>query len=92
MEVGFINVIKVKYTFKDGNEMSGIELNVAPKVKKFIQINKDNAELMRLMRNGLIDWYNRADYGDDIVLQCSTSKDRSYIPDQNNGSVAVNFN
>lgn len=92
MEVGFINVIKVKYSFKDGNEMSGVELNLAPKVKKFIQINKDNAELMHLMNNGLIDWYNRADYGDDIILKCSTSKDKTYIPDEYNGNVAVNFN
>lgn len=90
MEVGFINVVKVKYNFKDGNELSGIELNLAPKVKKFIAINKDNAELMRLMNNGLIDWYNRADYGDDIVLKCSTSADRTYIPDEHNGSVPVN--
>lgn len=91
MEVGYVNVIKVKYVFKDGNEMSGLELNLAPKVKKFIQINKDNAELMRLMNNGLIDWYNRAEYGEDIVLKCSTSKDRTYIPDEKNGSISVNM-
>lgn len=91
MEVGYINVVKVKYVFKDGNEMSGLELNLAPKVKKFIQINKDNAELMRIMNNGLVEWYYRAEYGDDIVLKCSTSKDRTYIPDENNGDVAVNI-
>lgn len=91
-EVGYINVIKVKYSFKDGNEISGLELNLAPKVKKFVAINKDNAELMRIMNNGLIDWYNRTEYGDDIVLKCSTSPDRSYIPDQKNGPVAVNIN
>lgn len=91
MEIGFINVTKVKYSFEDGNEVSGLELNLAPKVKKFIHINKDNADLMSIMNNGLIDWYNRADYGDDIVLKCSTSKDRTYIPDENNGDVAVNM-
>lgn len=89
MEVGFITVTKVKYVFKDGNEMSGLELNLAPKVKKFIQINKDNAELLKLMNNGLIDWYNRVEYGDDILLKCSTSKDRTYIPDEKNGQVPV---
>lgn len=89
MEVGFINVVKVKYSFQDGNEVSGLELNLAPKVKKFVQINKDNAELMRLMNNGLVEWYYRAEYGDDIVLKCSTSKDRTYIPDENNGEVPV---
>lgn len=89
MDIGFINVTKVKYVFKDGNEMSGLELNLAPKVKKFIQINKDNAELLRLMNNGLIDWYNRVEYGEDIVLKCSTSKDRTYIPDEKNGQVPV---
>lgn len=89
MEVGFINITKVKYSFKDGNEMSGIEISLAPKVKKFININKDNAELMRLMGNGLVEWYYRADFGDDIVLKCNTSKDRTYIPDEKNGSINV---
>lgn len=92
MEVGYINVVKVKYSFKDGNEVSGLELNLAPKVKKFVQINNDNAELMQLMNNGLIEWYHRAEYGDDIVLKCSTSKDKTYLPDEKNGDVAVNFN
>lgn len=89
MEVGFINVIKVKYVFKDGNEMQGLELNLAPKVKKFIQINKDNAELLMLMNNGLIEWYNRAEFGDDITLKCNTSPDRQYIPDDKNGTINV---
>lgn len=91
MDVGFIQVVKVKYSFKDGNELSGLEISLAPKVKKFISINKDNADLMRLMNNGLIDWYNKADFGDDIVLKCSTSKDRTYIPDEKNGTVNVNM-
>lgn len=82
MERGFINVCKVKYTFKDGNEMQGLELNLAPKVKKFININKENADLLRIMGNGLIEWYNRADFGDDIVLSCNTSKDKVVIPIQ----------
>lgn len=89
MDVGFIQVVKVKYSFKDGNEMSGLEVSLAPKVKKFISINKDNADLMRLMNNGLIEWYNRAEFGDDIVLKCNTSKDRTYIPDEKNGSINV---
>lgn len=89
-EVGFITVVKVKYVFKDGNEMQGLELNLAPKVKKFIQMNKDNADLLRVMGNGLIDWYNRAEFGEDIVLKCSTSKDREYIPDEKNGNISVN--
>ena len=90
-QVGFINVIKVKYVFKDGNEMQGLEINLAPKVKKFIVINRDNAELLRIMGNGLIDWYNRSDFGDDIVLKCSTVKDRTYVPDAKNGDVPVNM-
>lgn len=89
MEVGFIQITKVKYSFKDGNELSGLEVSLAPKVKKFISINKDNADLMRLMNNGLIEWYNRAEFGDDIILKCNTSKDRSYIPDEKNGTVNV---
>lgn len=92
MEVGYINITKVKYSFKDGNEVSGLELNLAPKVKKFIQINKDNADLLKLMNNGLIDWYYRAEYGDDLVLKCSTSKDKSYVPDEKNGNIAVSIN
>lgn len=89
MDRGYINITKVKYTFKDGNEMSGIELSLAPKVKKFIQINKDNAELLSLMKNGLVEWYYRADYGDDITCICNTSKDKTYIPDEKNGEVPV---
>lgn len=73
---GFISVVKVKYSFQDGKEMSGVELSLAPKVKKFVHLNKDNCDLLRLMGNGLIDWYNRADYGDDILLTCYTGKDK----------------
>lgn len=89
MNKGFIHLIKVKYVFKDGNEMQGIELNLAPKVKKFIVINRDNAELLKIMGNGIIDWYNRADFGDDIECICNTEKDRTYSPDNDN-SIRVN--
>lgn len=88
MEKGFIKVIKVKYSFQDGNEVSGIELNLAPKVKKFIQMNSDNIELMNLIGNGLADWYNRVDYGDDLDLTVYTGKDKLVT---NNGQVPVNF-
>lgn len=76
MEKGFISVVKVKYIFKDGTEMVGIELNLAPKVKKFISMNRDNRELMEMMGNGLVDWFNRAEFGDDIMLTCYTGKDK----------------
>lgn len=76
MDKGFISVVKVKYTFKDGNEMQGLELNLAPKVKKFIQVNKDNAELLKLMNNGLIEWYNRSEFGADLLLTAYTGKDK----------------
>lgn len=89
MNKGFIHVIKVKYVFKDGNEMQGIELNLAPKVKKFVVINRDNAELLRIMGNGLIDWYNRADFGDDIDCICNTEKDKTYNP-ENDNAIHVN--
>lgn len=62
-----INVCKVKYKFND-SEMFGIELRLAPKVKKFIQMNKDNRDLLSLMGNGIDRWYSMADYGDDIDL------------------------
>lgn len=80
MEKAFISVVKVKYTFKDGNEMQGLELNLAPKVKKFIQMNKDNIDLLNLMQNGLVDWYNRANFGDDIVLSAYSGKDKIVVP------------
>lgn len=80
MEKGFINVLKVKYVFKDGNEMQGIEISLAPKVKKFFPINRDNRELLRIMGNGLIEWYDRVEFGDDIMLTCSTSKDKIVVP------------
>lgn len=79
MEKGFIVVKKVKYIFKDGNEMQGLELNLAPKVKKFIQLNTDNCQLLQIMQNGLIDWYNRANFGDDITLTCYTGKDKTVV-------------
>lgn len=82
METGFVNITKVKYLFKDGNEMQGFEIRLAPKVKKFIPLNKDNMELLKLMGNGLSDWYNRSDFGDDIMLTCNTSKDKIVVPIQ----------
>lgn len=88
MDKGFVSIIKVEYTFQDGKKMNGIELNLAPKVKKFIQINKDNADLLKLIGNGLIDWYYRAELGDDIVLSAYTGKDKVV---QNDGQVPVNF-
>lgn len=60
-----INVVKVKYKFAD-NEMSGLEIRLAPKVKKFIAMTKDNKDLLDLMGNGLAMWFDRAEYGDDI--------------------------
>lgn len=90
MERGFINVIKVKYSFQDGNEVAGLELNLAPKVKKFIHINKDNAQLLKIMNNGLIDWYNRAEFGDDIMLTCNTSPDL-VVGSSEDGQIPVNF-
>lgn len=88
MEKGYINVTKVKYIFKDGNEMQGLEISLAPKVKKFIQMNKDNADLLRVMGNGLVDWYYRAEFGDDIVLSAYTGKDKVVDPNV----VDVHFN
>lgn len=79
MDKGYISVIKVKYVFKDGNEMAGLELNLAPKVKKFVQMNKDNLELLKMMGNGLYDWYNRAEFGDDIILFAYVGKDKLVV-------------
>lgn len=79
MDKGYISVIKVKYVFKDGNEMAGLELNLAPKVKKFVQMNKDNLELLKMMGNGLYDWYNRAEFGDDIILSAYVGKDKLVV-------------
>jgi hypothetical protein len=88
MDKGYITIVKVEYTFQDGNKMQGIELNLAPKVKKFIRIDKDNADLLKLMGNGLIDWYYRAELGDDLVLSAYTGKDKLV---SNDGQVPVNF-
>lgn len=88
MDKGFVTIIKVEYAFQDGKKMQGIELNLAPKVKKFIQINKDNADLLKLIGNGLIDWYYRAELGDDLVLSAYTGKDKIV---SNDGQVPVNF-
>ena len=88
MEKGFIAVVKVKYKFQDGNEMCGIELNLAPKVKKFIQMNKDNCDLLKMMNNGLVEWYNRAEFGQDILLTAYTGVDKVVDPN----AVPINFN
>lgn len=82
MDKGFVTIVKVKYEFKDGNCMSGLEVNLAPKVKKFVVMSPDNLDLMKIMGNGLYDWYNRADYGDDIVLSAYTGKDKISVPIQ----------
>lgn len=65
-----VNIVKVKYTFQD-NEVYGVELRFAPKVKKFLSLNKDTKELLDLVGNGLSVWYDRADWGDDITLSLS---------------------
>lgn len=80
MDKGFINVTKVKYSFQDGNECSGIELSLAPKVKKFINLNHDNLQLLQIMGNGLYQWYLGADFGDDIVLSALVTKEKVVIP------------
>ena len=64
-----VQFVKVKYLFPEKNqEISGIELRFAPKVKKFMYMNKDTKELLDLVGNGLAQWYDRADYGDDIIV------------------------
>lgn len=80
MDKGFVKVVKVKYNFKDGSEISGLEVWLAPKVKKFVSMNRDNLEIMRTIGNGLADWYQRADYGDDLDLSVFTGKDKVVVP------------
>lgn len=76
----FIDIVKVGYRFTqdDGNvqEVQGIELRLAPKVKKFISMNKDNLELLELMQNGLGNWYKQAEVGDDIIVSCAWDNDK----------------
>ena len=62
-----VNIVKVKYKFDD-NEIYGVELRFAPKVKKFLSMNKDTKDLLDLVGNGLGRWYSTADFGDDITL------------------------
>lgn len=76
MDKGFVKIVKVKYNFKDGSEMSGVEVWFGPKVKKFISMNRDNLEIMKTIGNGLADWYQRVDYGDDLDLTVYTGKDK----------------
>lgn len=64
----WVIVTKVQYSFKDGNHMEGIELSLAPSVKKFISFNRDKIELVNLVGNQIHDWYNSADYGDSFAL------------------------
>lgn len=72
MNKAFVSIVKVEYRFaqEDGSisSVNGIEVRLAPKVKKFISMNKDNLELLELMQNGLAQWYQRAEVGDDLIL------------------------
>jgi hypothetical protein len=77
MDHGMVKIVKVKYSFKDGNEMQGIEVWLAPKVKKFFNMSRDNLEIMKTYGNGLADWYYRADFGQDLELQVYTGKDKT---------------
>lgn len=64
-----VNIVKVKYEWKDKDQcVYGVELRFAPKVKKFLSMNQDTKELLDLMGNGLARWFDRADFGDDIML------------------------
>lgn len=85
MNKAFVNIVKVEYRFAqdDGslNTVNGIEVRLAPKVKKFFSMNKDNLELLDLMQNGLADWYARAEVGDDLVLAYSfDSAEKKRVP------------
>ncbi len=71
-----VNIVKVKYKFDD-NEIYGVELRFAPKVKKFLSMNKDTKDLLDLVGNGLSKWYQYADFGDDITLSVSLPDDPS---------------
>lgn len=68
----FIEIVKVEYNFAqpDGttNLVRGVEVRLAPKVKKFVVMSKDNLELLSLMGNGLAHWYEQAQTGDDVIL------------------------
>lgn len=76
-----INIVKVKYKFDD-NEIYGIELRFAPKVKKFLSMNKDTKDLLDLVGNGLGEWFRTADFGDDITLSLT-------LPDNPNEKVVA---
>ena len=76
-----VNIVKVKYKFDD-NEIYGVELRFAPKVKKFLSMNKDTKDLLDLVGNGLGQWFKTADFGDDITLSVS-------LPDNPNEKVVA---
>lgn len=69
-----VNIVKVKYKFDD-NEIYGVELRFAPKVKKFLSMNKDTKDLLELVGNGLGQWFKTAEFGDDITLSVSLPDD-----------------
>lgn len=64
----WVQIAKVKYTFENGQQVEGIEMRLAPGVKKFISMNSDKKEILQAVGNKLYDWYIHADFGDDTGL------------------------
>lgn len=64
----WVVLTKIKYTFEEGNTVEGIEIRLAPGVRKFITMSGDRLEITQAVGNKVADWYLQADFGDDTGL------------------------
>ena len=63
-----IKVVKEEFKAPDGNLIRGVRVIIAPKVSKFVSINKETEELLEFMNPNFEHWYSKASNGQEIVL------------------------
>lgn len=63
-----VKIVKEEFKAPDGNLIRGVRVIIAPKVSKFISINKETEELLEFMNPNFEHWYQGAPNGNEIVL------------------------
>ena len=63
-----IKVVKEEFKAPDGNLIRGVRIIIAPKVSKFVSINKETEELLEFMNPNFEHWYNNGPNGQEMIL------------------------
>lgn len=63
-----IKVVKEEFKAPDGNLIRGVRVIIAPKVSKFVSINKETEELLEFMNPNFEHWYHDAPNGLEMIL------------------------